>query len=79
MTKTTPATQVFLCQHGLEHWGKRVRVDGYEAYDATRGATVFGEAILNKALIVGRWVQISRKIFTATRNMLEIGGGYLLI
>ena len=48
-------TQVFLCQRGLSHWGRRVILDGYRAYDVTRGATLFGEAILNDAVIAGKY------------------------
>ncbi|KAF5840653.1 hypothetical protein DUNSADRAFT_16026, partial [Dunaliella salina] len=53
--------KVWLAQWGVSHWGQRVMVDGWEAYDCVRGANIFGSAHLTNALIDGRsdnaWAQ----------------------
>eukprot|EP00967_Tisochrysis_lutea_P050462 scaffold62073_cov16-Tisochrysis_lutea.AAC.5 len=46
--------KVWLAQWGVSHWGQRVKVDGWEAYDCVRGANIFGSAQLTNALIDGR-------------------------
>lgn len=38
----------------MSHWGDRVTVRGWEAYDCVRGANIFGNAKLIDALIDGR-------------------------
>ncbi|KXZ46641.1 hypothetical protein GPECTOR_42g852 [Gonium pectorale] len=46
--------KVWLAQWGISHWGARVRVVGWEAHDCTRGANIFGLALLGNALVNGR-------------------------
>ena len=46
--------QVWLAQWGISHWGQRVKVNRWEAHDCTRGANVFGKALVANAVINGR-------------------------
>jgi hypothetical protein len=60
-THTLLYNKVWLAQWGVSHWGNRVAVKGWEAYDCVRGANIFGSAQLSNALIDGRtdneWAQ----------------------
>ncbi|GMH41817.1 hypothetical protein BSKO_09727 [Bryopsis sp. KO-2023] len=44
-------TKVFLCNRGVNHWGARAELHNYKAIEVTRGATLFGEAIVKDAFI----------------------------
>eukprot|EP01125_Pyxidicula_operculata_P020153 TRINITY_DN7392_c0_g1_i1.p1 TRINITY_DN7392_c0_g1~~TRINITY_DN7392_c0_g1_i1.p1 ORF type:complete len:1411 (+),score=306.06 TRINITY_DN7392_c0_g1_i1:3-4235(+) len=44
-------TKVFLCQHGLNHWGERVDLTYFEAHDVTRGSTIFGTSWMGHAIV----------------------------
>ncbi|KAI3430644.1 hypothetical protein D9Q98_005237 [Chlorella vulgaris] len=44
-------TKVFLCMVGHMSWGQRFEVEGYQAFDMVRGATLFGQGLLKNAYI----------------------------
>ncbi|PRW44355.1 G8 domain-containing [Chlorella sorokiniana] len=44
-------TKVFLCMVGHMSWGQRFEVINYQAYDIVRGATLFGQGLLQNAYI----------------------------
>lgn len=52
-------TKAFLCQDGVGHWGSRVEIQRFEAFDVRRGATIFGQSWLDRAVIVGRTKNIN--------------------
>ena len=47
-------TRVYMCNRGLNHWGKRAEATNYAAHDVTKGLTLFGEAWVDNAVIEGR-------------------------
>ncbi|KAK5580096.1 hypothetical protein RB653_000109 [Dictyostelium firmibasis] len=47
-------TKIYLSNRGINHWGERVEVVGYESHDSIRPATLFGKAWLSNAIVNGQ-------------------------
>ncbi|EFA75934.1 hypothetical protein PPL_10508 [Heterostelium album PN500] len=70
-------TKIFLSNFGLQHWGSRVEVVKFEAYDSNRPGTLFGDAWLHQAIVDGQTGNVLSKSNANYRQGFQLYDNYV--